>query len=85
LSTDVQALHTESGGSNINLPRALDNATRKSKYLAKRGPREKQLTPLGEDIVEALPDQGAVTAAEEAARHPRRGRKRQKAKKGKKA
>lgn len=72
-SKEIQTLHTESGSPKINFTRALDNATRKSKYLSNRGPREKQLTTLGEDIVEALPSQEAVNAVEEAARHPRRG------------
>ena len=57
---DVKQAHIDSGGSAINLPRALDNATRGAKYLSSRGPREKQLTTLGEDVVEALPNREAV-------------------------
>jgi len=71
-SKGILKLHTDSGGSKINLPRALDNATRQSKYLSNRNLREKQLTTLGEDVVEALPDQDTVAKVEEAAKHPRR-------------
>jgi hypothetical protein len=57
---EVKQAHVDSGGSAMNFPRALDNATRRSKYLSNRGPREKQLTTLGEDVVEALPNREAV-------------------------
>lgn len=60
LSKDIGKAHTDSGGSSINMTRALDNATRQSKYLSNRGPKEKQLTTLGEDVVIALPNQDAV-------------------------
>lgn len=79
-SKDVSKAHTDSGGSSINMTRALDNATRKAKYLSNRGPREKQLTTLGEDVVVALPDQAAVKNVEAAAKS--RGKRR--AKKSKK-
>lgn len=80
-SKDIGKLHTDSGGTAINMTRALDNATRRARYLSNRGPREKQLTTLGEDIVQALPDQQAVTNAEEQARHPHKRRKKKKSKK----
>lgn len=67
-SQAIGSAHVESGGSAINMPRALDNATRRSKYLSNRGAREKQLTPLGEDVVEALPNREAVAAIEADAR-----------------
>jgi hypothetical protein len=67
-SKDIATAHTDSGGSKINLPRALDNATRRAKYISTRSGHEKQLTTLGEDVVGALPDQTAVKALEEAAR-----------------
>lgn len=73
-SKDIASAHTNSGGSKINLPRALDNATRQSKYISTLSGREKQLTTLGEDVVNALPDQAAVKAVEEAAKG-RRGKK----------
>lgn len=69
---DINAAHTDSGGSNINMTRALDNATRQSKYLSNRGQREKQLTTVGEDVVEALPDRDAVAAVLAAARSGRK-------------
>lgn len=81
-SKDILKLNTDAGGSKFNLTRALDNATRQSKYLASRGGRDKQLTTLGEDMVEALPSQEAVKAAEEATRNSSKGKK--KAKKVKK-
>lgn len=83
-SKDIRKVHTESGGSSINLNRALDNATRAARYLSNRGPREKQLTTLGEDVVNALPDQAAVKSAEQAAKG-RRGGKRGARKKARKA
>jgi hypothetical protein len=69
----INEAHTNSGGSNINMTRALDNATRKSKYLSNRGKREKQLTTLGEDVVEALPDRAAVAAVLAQAKTRKRG------------
>lgn len=74
-SKDVVTTHTDSGGSKINMTRALDNATRRSKYLSNRGPKEKQLTPLGEDIVDALPDQNAVKELDKGGSNKRAGRK----------
>lgn len=79
-SKDIAIAHTDSGGSKINLPRAFDNATRQSKYISARSGREKQLTTLGEDVVNALPDQEAVRAIEAEAKSGR-GRKRKKTKK----
>jgi len=40
-SKAISTAHTDSGGSKINMTRALDNATRRAKYLSNRGPREK--------------------------------------------
>jgi hypothetical protein len=84
-SKDISTAHTDSGGSKINMTRALDNATRGAKYLSNRGPREKQLTTLGEDVVNALPDQAAVKNIESAAKRGRGGKKGRKAKTAKKA
>lgn len=61
-SKDISQANIDFGGTKFNMTRALDNATRRSKYLSSRGAQEKQLTPLGEDVVEALPDQAAVAA-----------------------
>lgn len=79
----ISAAHTESGGSAINMHRALDNATRGAKFISNRGAREKQITPLGEDVVEALPNRDAVAAAQTEARQ-RKSRKGPKASKNKK-
>jgi|SRR5208282_476611 hypothetical protein len=83
-SKAISTAHTDSGGSKINMTRALDNATRKAKYLSSRGPREKQLTTLGEDVVDALPDQVAVKTIEAAAKGARGGKKGRKGKTAKK-
>jgi len=80
-SKDVGKAHTDSGEPSINMARALDNATRRAKYLSNRGPREKQLTTLGEDIVIALPDQEAVKAAESAAKNRTKRRVKKQSKK----
>ena len=80
---DIATAHTDSGGSKINLTRAIDNATRRSKYISARSGHEKQLTTLGEDVVTALPDQEAVSALEAEAKSGRGG-KRKKTKKPKK-
>jgi hypothetical protein len=84
-SKAISTAHTDSGGSKINMTRALDNATRAAKYLSNRGPREKQLTTLGEDVVNALPDQAAVKTIEAAAKGGRGGKKGRKGKTAKKA
>lgn len=81
---DITKAHVDSGGSAINMTRALDNATRQSKYLSNRGPREKQLTTLGEDVAEALPSREGVAAAEEAAKSIRKRKGKRKARKAKK-
>ena len=79
-SKALATAHTDSGGSKINMPRALDNATRRAKYLSNRGPREKQLTTLGEDVVNALPDQATVKIIESAAKRGHGGKKGRKTK-----
>jgi hypothetical protein len=84
-SKAISTAYTDSGGSKINMTRALDNATRGSKYLSTRGPGEKQLTTVGEDVVHALPDQAAVRAVEAASRGGRGGKKGRQTKASKKA
>jgi hypothetical protein len=74
---EITQAHTDSGTPAINMHRALDNATRGSKFLASLlGGKEKQVTTLGEDVVEALPDRTAVAAAIAASgnRRKRKGR-----------
>ena len=75
-SKDIQNINTNSGGSKIDFTRALDNATRKARYISTVQGREKHLTTLGEDVVEALPDQKKVAEVEEAAHRSRRGKRR---------
>jgi hypothetical protein len=82
-SKDISQAHVDSGGSAINMTRALDNATRQSRYLSSRGKREKQLTTLGEDVVEALPNREALAAVEEAARIGRKRKGKRRTKKSK--
>ena len=82
-SKEVAQANVNSGSSKINLTRALDNATRQSKYLSSRGGNSKQLTTLGEDVVDALPDQQAVDELEAAVkgRGKSKGRRKRKSKK----
>ncbi len=53
---DVTAINTEAAGPKINMSRAVDNAANQSGYLTSAGKGKKQLTTLGEDVVNALPD-----------------------------
>lgn len=70
-SRDLTALNTEAAGPRFNVSRAANNATLQNRYLAAAGSGQKQITPLGEDVVNALPDQAAAAAAESEGR-PRR-------------
>ncbi|HVX91369.1 MAG TPA: hypothetical protein VHC20_07185 [Candidatus Paceibacterota bacterium] len=59
----LSALNTTAGGRTIsNMSQAAKNAMTKG-YLAKAGAGKKQISPLGEAVVEALPDSVAVKAA----------------------
>lgn len=80
-SKEIGQANIDSGGTKINLPRALDNATRRAKYLSSRGGNSKQLTTLGEDVVDALPDQQAVSELEAAAKVRKKGKAKRKPKK----
>jgi len=71
-STDLTALNTEAAGPRINTSRAVNNATNQNQYLAAAGRGRKQITALGEDVVNALPDQEAVKAAEAKGAKPKR-------------
>jgi hypothetical protein len=77
-TAEIRQANTDAGAPGMNFTRALDNATRKAKYLSKRGAREKQLTTLGEDIVVALPDQEAVKQTEAEAKGQRKARRKKK-------
>jgi hypothetical protein len=60
-TSDLTRLNTEAGGAPLSNPSmAVANATRQNKYLSSVGKGNKQITALGEDIVAALPDEGAV-------------------------
>ena len=71
---DLAALNTEAAGPKLNMSRAVNNAQLQNAYLAVAGSGNKQITSLGEDVVNALPDQEAVKAAE-AKKRPRRRKK----------
>lgn len=78
-TADITKLNTEAAQSELSNPSvAVDNATRTSRYLASASGGKKQITPLGEAVVDALPNHDAVKAA--IAEHGKRKR-RKKAKK----
>jgi hypothetical protein len=79
-SKELVQLNTASGGTNINIHRAVDNATRRAAYLSTVKGHNKQLTTLGEDVVNALPDQSKVTEIDDEASARRRGKRRRKGK-----
>jgi len=63
-TADITKLNTEAAQPALsNTTVAVDNATRTSQYLTSAPGRKKQITPLGEAIVEALPNHDAVKAA----------------------
>jgi hypothetical protein len=60
---DLTAINVEAAGPRLSNPSfAVSNATKQSHYLAAAGGGSKQITALGEEVVNALPDQSAVTA-----------------------
>jgi hypothetical protein len=78
-AADVATLNTEAAGPKTNMSRAVNNATIQNRYLAPAGKGTKQITALGEDVVNALPDQVAVKAAEQAeGRKPKKKKKKAK-------
>lgn len=80
---DLTNLNTEAAGLKLSNPaRTVDNATLLGGYLAPAGQGNKQITPHGEDVVKALPDQEAVKALR---REDRPKRKKPGARKGRKA
>jgi hypothetical protein len=74
-SADLWALNTEAAGPKINMSRAVNNATAQNGYLASAGGGRKQITALGEDVANALPNQEAVKAVEEQVGKPKRKKK----------
>lgn len=73
-TADITNLNTEAACKQLSNPSStLNNATSQSDLLATAGEGKKQITPLGEAVVEALPDQEAVKAAlKEHGKRPRR-------------
>lgn len=78
---DLTNLNTEAAGIKIGNPaQAVDNATKQSRYLTAAGAGKKQITSVGEDVVNALPDQEKVKLAEQAKPKARRVKRKAKAK-----
>jgi hypothetical protein len=73
---DLTALNTEAAGDKIgNAAQAVKNATNQNHFLSPAGKSRKQITALGEEVVNALPNQETVKAvigAETAGRRRRR-------------
>jgi hypothetical protein len=60
---DITSLNTEAAGSRFsNAAATVRNATNQSGFLAAAGGGKKQITPHGEDVVNALPDREKVQA-----------------------
>jgi hypothetical protein len=57
---DITKLNTEAAGRDLSNTSAIARNAVRAGYLAKAGGGKKQITPLGELVVEALPDQDAV-------------------------
>lgn len=58
---DITALNTEAAGAKFsNASATARNAVSQSGFLSHAGSGKKQLTPLGEDVVDALPDREAM-------------------------
>ncbi len=73
-TTDLTSLNTEAAGLRFgNASQAASNAMNQNGYIAQAGKGNRQITPRGEALVEALPDREAVIAA--LAEHPKRARR----------
>jgi hypothetical protein len=78
---DLTALNIEAAGTKLsNASFAVNNATKQNHFLAPAGSGKKQITSLGEDVVNALPEQEAVRALAQTQR--KRKAKKRNAKKG---
>jgi hypothetical protein len=72
---DLTALNTEAAGRRLtNAARSVNNATHQSGFLASAGGGKKQITALGEDVVNALPNREAMKAVMEQAPTRKRGK-----------
>jgi hypothetical protein len=60
-TNDLTALNTEAAAPKFsNASAAAQNALNQNRYLAQAGKGRRQITPLGESVVQALPDRDAV-------------------------
>jgi|ERR1039457_5354666 hypothetical protein len=70
---DLTKLNTEAAGTKLSNPSmAVSNATTQNNFLAPVGKGNKQITALGEEVVEALPDEEAVKNIMANQKKPRR-------------
>ena len=70
---DLTKLNIDAGGTRLTNPHlTVKNATNQNRYLAPVGLGKKQITGLGEDVVNALPDQEAVKAVVANQKKPRK-------------
>ena len=78
---DITRLNTEAAGEKFsNAASAVNNSIAKARYLASAGGGKKQISALGEALVENLPDREAVTKAlSEIQRKPKRKKRTKKA------
>jgi len=78
---DLTTLNTEAaGGKFSNAATTANNAVNQSGFLSHAGGGKKQLTPLGEDVVNAMPDREAIAAVIAAAPKKRKGKSKGKGK-----
>jgi len=78
-TVDLRKLNEDAHGIRLSNPAvAVMNATDTSKFLAPAGHGKKRITTLGEDVVEALPDQEAVKAVIGSSKAGRRKKTRKK-------
>jgi hypothetical protein len=83
-TVDLTSLNIEAGGTRLTNPHlTVKNATNQNRYLAPVGSGSKQITSLGEDVVDALPDQEAVKVVVASQKKPRKKNAKKTAAKGK--
>jgi hypothetical protein len=83
-TNDITKLNIEAGGMPLSNPSmAVSNATKQNKFLGAVGHGSKQITALGEDVVDALPNEEAVKTALANQRKPRKKRAKKGASKAK--
>jgi hypothetical protein len=79
-TADINKLNVESAHSFSNAAAFVADAASKFHYLSPAGGGKKQITPLGEALVEALPDRAKVQAALAEHKPRKKGKKRKKSK-----